>query len=316
MTKLEKLRNEYKSWGRWYYHLVLDSLGDRNLFNDRDEYVNGMNIVALGQFLTKIGVIQFDWMRNHGHLIGLATGLQCCHFFDYSRYRLNSRLIKDGYPPLPDDWFFKLIRLDTFNDLVNAASYSARNSYDAMADILPGGYLWSSNYLMFSDISEMIEYKTVEEIGTRGMIRLLGSNVKLPSSYKVCKLGFVLPDSYLLRTEDGSMTKVRSLYKDSKDYAYHLFRDYGTYRKVASDLGEEWTPTGEDANVLIRNLLEVNYGVNDIKSLDADNRCDLAVILGSRYGLKVEDIASKVNLSSSMVSKLLYSYKKKNKIPL
>ena len=82
MTKLEKLRNEYKSWGRWYYHLVLDSLEGRNLFYDREEYVNGMNIVALAQFLTKIGVIQFDWMRNHGHFIVLATGLQCCHFFD------------------------------------------------------------------------------------------------------------------------------------------------------------------------------------------------------------------------------------------
>ena len=81
MTKLEKLRKEYKSWGRWYYHLVLDSLGDRNLFNDRDEYVNGMNVVAIGQFINRIGVIQFDWMRNHGHFVLLATGLECCRFF-------------------------------------------------------------------------------------------------------------------------------------------------------------------------------------------------------------------------------------------
>ena len=314
MTKLETLRKEYKSWGRWYYHLVLDSLGERNLFNNRDEYVNGMNIVAIAQYQTGTDVIQFDWMRNHGHFVVRATGEQCCRFFEYSRYRLNARLIKDGYPPLPDDWFFKLIRLDTFYELVNAASYSARNSYDAMSNVLPGGYLWSSNYLMFSDIGELIEYKTVEETGTREMIRILGSNVKLPADYKVCKLGFILPESYLLRTEDGTMTKARSLYKDAKDYAYCLFRDYDTYRRVASDLGEAWSPTGGDVDPLISNLLEINYGVKNVKSLDADKRCDLAVTLGIRYGLKVDEIASRLDIAPSMVSKLLYSYKKKNKI--
>ena len=312
MTKLERLRREYKSWGRWYYHLVLDSLGERNLFNGKDEYVNGMNIVALAQFLTKVGVIQFDWMRNHGHFIVLATGLQCCRFFDYCRYRLNARLIKDGYPPLPDDWFFKLIRLDSFNELVNAASYSARNAYDARGDILPGGYLWSSNYLMFSDINEILDFETIGDIGTNGMIRILGSNIKLPSSYKVCKLGFILPESYLLRTDDGTMTKARSLYKDSKDYAYHLFRDHDTYRRVASDIGEEWSPAGGDVEPLISNLLEISYGVRNINQLDAGKRSDLAVTLGVRYGLNVEDIASRLGLAPSMVSKLIYSYKKKN----
>lgn len=314
MTKLEKLRREYKSWGKWYYHLVFDSLGERNLFNDREEYVNGMNVMALAQYLSGAGVIQFDWMRNHGHVITLATGLQCCRFFDYSRFRLNDKLVKDGYPPLPDDWFFKLIRLDSLKELVNAASYSARNSYEANPDILPGGYLWSSNYLMFSDINEMIDYRTVEEIGPRGMIRLLGSNVKLPANYKVCKLGFILPESYILRTEDGTMTKARSLYKDSKDYAFRLFRDYDTYRREASRVGEVWSPAESDAGPLIRDILDVNYGVKDIMSLDAEKRCDLAVIHGIRYGMKVDEIASRLNLSSSMVSKLIYSYSKKNKL--
>ncbi|MBR7004757.1 MAG: hypothetical protein IKI00_07285 [Bacteroidales bacterium] len=315
MTKLEKQRKEYQSWGRWYYHMALDSLGDRNLFNDRDEYVNGMNVVAIGQFINKIGVIQFDWMRNHGHFILLATGLECCRFFDYIRFRLNARLVKDGFSPLPDKWFFKLLRLGSLNELVNAVSYSARNSYDARRDILPGGYLWSSNYVMFSDVKEIIDYKTVGEIGTCDMIRLLGSKVKLPEAYKVCKLGFILPESYLLKTDDGVMTKACSLYKDSKDYTYRIFRDYDTYKRTASELGEAWSPSGSDVDSLIENILNVNYGVKDLRDLDAGKKCDLAVTLGIGYGLRVEEIAPRLHLSSSMVSKLLYSYSKKNKKP-
>lgn len=315
MTKLEKQRKEYQSWGRWYYHMALDSLGDRNLFNDRDEYVNGMNVVAIGQFINKIGVIQFDWMRNHGHFILLATGLECCRFFDYIRFRLNARLVKDGFSPLPDKWFFKLLRLGSLNELVNAVSYSARNSYDARRDILPGGYLWSSNYVMFSDVKEIIDYKTVGEIGTCDMIRLLGSKVKLPEAYKVCKLGFILPESYLLKTDDGVMTKACSLYKDSKDYTYRIFRDYDTYKRTASELVEAWSPSGSDVDSLIENILNVNYGVKDLRDLDAGKKCDLAVTLGLSYGLKADEIAPRLHLSSSMVSKLLYSYSKKNKKP-
>ena len=315
MTKHEKLRKEYKSWGRWYYHLVLDSLGDRNLFNDKAEYINGMNTVALAQLMTGMDVIQFDWMRNHGHFILLATGLECCRFFDYIRFRLNARLVKDGFSPLPDKWFFKLLRLGSLNELVNAVSYSARNSYDARRDILPGGYLWSSNYVMFSDVKEIIDYKTVGEIGTCDMIRLLGSKVKLPEAYKVCKLGFILPESYLLKTDDGVMTKACSLYKDSKDYTYRIFRDYDTYKRTASELGEAWSPSGSDVDSLIENILNVNYGVKDLRDLDAGKKCDLAVTLGIGYGLRVEEIAPRLHLSSSMVSKLLYSYSKKNKKP-
>lgn len=313
MTKLEKQRKEYQSWGKWYYHLALDSLGERNLFNNRDEYINGMNVVAIGQFLHKVGVIQFDLMRNHGHFIVLASGKDCCRFFDYQRYRLNARLIKDGFPPLPEKWFFMLRRLETKAELANAVSYSARNSYDARRDILPGGYLWSSNYLMFSDIKEIIEYKTVAGIGTCGMIRLLGSKVKLPETYKVCKLGFILPESYLLKTDDGAMMKARSLYKDSKDYAYRLFRDYETYRRVASDIGDVWTPEGNDVDSLVRELMNIKYGVDNILSLDGDKRCDLAVTLGTKYGLVPEEVAARLNLSPSMVSRLIYSYNKHHK---
>ena len=211
--------------------------------------------------------------------------------------------------------FLKRLISCRLNELVNAVSYSARNSYDARRDILPGGYLWSSNYLMFSDVNEMIEYKTVGGIGTCGMIRLLGSKVKLPEDYKVCKLGFILPESYLLKTDDGVMTKACSLYKDSKDYTYRIFRDYDTYKRTASELGEAWSPSGSDVDSLIENILNVNYGVKDLRDLDAGKKCDLAVTLGIGYGLRAEEIAPRLHLSSSMVSKLLYSYSKKNKKP-
>ena len=109
MRKIEKLRKEYQSYDKWYYHLTLDSLGKRNLLNNRSQCVNAMNTLAIGQFLYNIGVVQFDWMRNHGHFILYAAGSQCCQLFDYIRFRANAWLTRDGFPPLPKEWFMKLV---------------------------------------------------------------------------------------------------------------------------------------------------------------------------------------------------------------
>ena len=312
MRTIERLRKEYSTYDKWYYHLTLDSLGERNLLNDKSQCINAMNIVAIAQYLYGIKVVQFDWMRNHGHFILYANGLQCLNFFDYSKPRINARLIKDGYPPIPNSWFMKLRRLDSYLDLLNAVTYSGRNSYDARDDILPSGYIWSSNYLLFSEISELLEYRTISSIGPAEARKLLGSRLELPPDYKICKLGYVLPESYLMRTPDGKMTKAQNLYKDSKDYTYKMFRDYNTYRKAAADAGETWIPTGSDIDSLIDSLLNYGYGVRNINGLNMDGRYDLAVKLSTRYGLEPEVIASKLKISSTSVSQMLYSYSKKN----
>ena len=115
-----------------------------------------------------------------------------------------------------------------------------------------------------------------------------------------------------MRTPDGKMTKAQNLYKDSKDYTYKMFRDYNTYRKAAADAGETWIPTGSDIDSLIDSLLNYGYGVRNINGLNMDGRYDLAVKLSTRYGLEPEVIASKLKISSTSVSQMLYSYSKKN----
>ncbi len=313
MRKIEKLRKEYQSYEKWYYHLTLDSLGERNLLNNRSQCVNAMNTLAIGQFLYNIGVVQFDWMRNHGHFILYATGFQCCQLFDFIRFRANAWLTKDGFPPLPKEWFMKLGRLGSLRELVNAVTYSARNSYDARNDILPGGYLWSSNYLIFCEINELFEYKTILGMGSSRVRQLLGSRVKLPSDYRICKLGYVLPESYLMMvSEEKGLTKAQSLYKDSKDYTYKLFRDYNTYAKVAADAGEKWILSGSDVDSLIDGLLNYGFGVNSVNDLSIDKKCDLATRLAYYYGLSPQEVALRLNMSRSTVSQLLYSYAKKH----
>ena len=220
--------------------------------------------------------------------------------------------MKDGYPPLPEDWFMKLVKLVSLNQLVNAVTYSGRNAYDARDDVLPSGYLWSSNYLIFSEINELFECRTIASLGPVEARRILGSKVILPPDYKIRKLGFVLPESYLMRTHDGRMTKAMSLYKDSKEYSYKMFRDYNTYKRTAADADEAWSPSGGDIDSIIDGMITYGYGAGNIAGLKMEQRYDLAVALSTRFGIAPDLVAAKLGVSLLTVNKMIYSFNKKN----
>ena len=57
MKTLKSDYEEYRSWPRWYYHLVFDSFEKGQLFNDKGEYAQGMNGVAIGQYLYNLSIV-------------------------------------------------------------------------------------------------------------------------------------------------------------------------------------------------------------------------------------------------------------------
>lgn len=50
-NKIRKLLKEYRKQPKWYYHVTFDAIETGQLFNNDDEYVCGMNSVAIGQYV-------------------------------------------------------------------------------------------------------------------------------------------------------------------------------------------------------------------------------------------------------------------------
>ena len=113
MTKRKRLKlwKEYRTWPKWYYHVVLDSIETGQLFNDESEYVDGMNTVAIAQYIHNVSIVVFNFMINHGHFLVLATGNDIVNCMSFIFRRINARLIANGHSPLPENYGFKLIRV-------------------------------------------------------------------------------------------------------------------------------------------------------------------------------------------------------------
>ena len=70
-----------------------------------------------------------------------------------------------------------------------------------------------------------------------------------------------------MKAGKGQVTKAQSLYKDTKDYTFRMFKDFDTYKRLALDLNEVWSPSGGDIDTILFNELNFKQGVKRLSDL-------------------------------------------------
>ena len=297
--KLQEFYLEYRQWPRWYYHLTFDSLEDGQLFHNDEEFADGMNGVAVGQFVFGLSVISFVLMLNHCHILLCGTGNDIVNFFIYMKRRINDRLREDGYPSLPKNYGFHLARIEDERQLANTISYIARNPMKARPDILPAGYLWGSAHLIFSDIHKIVSKIKLEEISDRKKRRILRTKHRLPDDYVFNEnMGYILPESYVLTN------KAEKALGTSRRFSSDLIRNIDAFIKIDEGIGERTVLSEDDVNELIYQNVKEMFNVNSVNTLNIEEKCRLAVQLKKRYRLDNKRIARKLKLNPEIIETL------------
>ena len=246
MRALQSNYEECRFWPKWYYHLTFDSLEKGQIFNDDGEYANGMNGVAIGQYIYDLAVVAFNLMINHCHILAYGSGEDMVRFFIFMKRRLNDRLRDDGYPQLPGNYGFKLVKVENEGQLRDTVLYIARNPVRACPNVTVGGYMWGSTNLIFSELNKIFEKKPLSELSWREKRVLLRSDVSLPDNYVFNeRYGLILPESYVL-TE-----KAEQLFETAWNYTYGVVRNIDGYLRIAEGLGENVVLSDEELNDVI-----------------------------------------------------------------
>lgn len=295
----DDLWREYRRWPKWYYHMVFDSLETGELFNDEGEYANGMNIIAIGQYIHRISILTFNLMVNHGHFLASATGNDLVNFFIYVKKRLNAKRIEDGHQPLPANYGFKLIRIKDERQLADTMIYIAKNPFKACSNLTASGYIWGSGNLIFSEISRLFEKVSISDLPDKFRRERFRTRVKLPDDYFYNKtLGFILPESYVVKG------KVEKVLKSSWNYNFRLIRDIEAYVNIAEGLGDSACLSDEEVNMIIKKIVKDDYKADSVLDLGVDDRCRLAIALKKKYRLDTKRISRKVHLEYNLLTKL------------
>lgn len=304
MNRVERFKKwaEYRTWPMGYYHLVVESFEKGQMFNNDLQFAAGMNTVALAQFVYEVVILVFDLMVNHAHFLVRCTGAAAVDFFISFKKRVNSELVADGYPPLPDDLGFKLLPIDV-NDpyhLKDVAVYIPRNPYKASSRITPSGYIWSSNYLIFSDIIKLIQKMPLKEFSASKLRKTLKSKTVLPGDYLFNEnLGIILPESYVATDE------VEKIIGSSWNYCDRIVRNMDAYVRIAEKISDRIFINDNELGTIIYSICKNKYGVKSYLELGLSDRCSLAVRLAKDYHIEPKRICRKLSIERSVLEDLL-----------
>lgn len=144
LYSLKKMKNEY-------YHISSSGLANKCIFHTREEFILGMNDIAVCASRFDISILCFCLMSNHFHFVTSGKQEVCRAFAEeYKRMcairmRQFSREVKGM-----KDTRIQLDRIDSQEYLENAIAYVLRNPLTAKIMVMPYHYEWSSADLYFS----------------------------------------------------------------------------------------------------------------------------------------------------------------------
>ena len=214
--------------------------------------------------------------------------------------KISSRLIKDGFSPLPDDYWFKLEKIESEPQLRNEIVYVLRNCLEKGFGMV-GGYLWSSAWLYHSDMSEALEGTPARNISKRELSRLLLGDDILPENWLVHPYIGLLPGSFV------DVSLVKRLFPEPKDLQTAIVKDYEIFFQIARRLGELQEFNKTEIDSIVVQTLQTQFSGKDLKVLTEAEKGKLAIILNRQFGLDSYQISRSIFVKEKIVRQTLSS---------
>ena len=268
------------------------------MFHNQQQYSFGMVVMGLLTLLFDITIYDFSLMPNHVHLLLSGTGASCLAAFDYLRQKISARLRKDGYPPLPEDYWFKLVAVEDPEQMKNNFIYIDRNAYE-IQQCIPSGYPWGAGYLHFSLMSDLISGMPASAFSKRKLEEMTGSRISIPAHWQFHPRYGLLPSSFV----DNRL--FLRLFQGPKDYESRLVKDYEAFVKIGRTLDEVPDFAPNELKDIVELQLQNLFPGRRLRQLSNEEKGRLATILSKEYDLTAEVIASSLGLSGHIVQQLL-----------
>lgn len=276
---------------RHFYHLSSDGMSSEILFKTPEEFIAGMNRIALCLLGTAIVLFAFCLMDNHFHLVVYGTYEECKDFVKRYRRRTGQWLVyhgRDGrlleYPEvdikcIPDEEYLK-----------NAIVYDIMNPPKAFMPYLPQGYRWSSASLYFNDLSSVMnQYKRVDSLKQAEIHRLLDTKASVPPHWLVSSDGLIWPGCYTdyKYVEKLFRTPLVMIERMNRPVENQINKDMCFDRLSIPDM-----ELLEKTKAIARSM----FGTGSISDLDARQRVELAKRVHSLTKVSFKQIAKAVHL--------------------
>mgnify|MGYP002624084018 FL=1 len=282
------------------YLVTTEHLEEGLWFRDEEDFVAGMNFVAIQVHQSKVTVLAFILMSNHLHFVLLGSWNDVRTFVDGIKTRHSRYLYhKYGIQELLRRNSVDIKEVSPLNEgFEMAIAYSQMNPVAANICAHPTQYPWGTGPLFFNGVRR--SGTRLGDLSKRARIRLLHSTQEdLPAHWMVGKEGYVLPESYV------DIDFVERLYRTPGRMNYFLSNSSKARRRLeSSDIHQ---PAFRDQSILavLPDLCRSLFQKSKFKDLTVEQQVEVLRQLRRRFSANVHQVARVTGLTYEKAAKLL-----------
>ena len=296
---MENLNFEYEDLGP-IWHLCTPGEFVAVIFKDRDDYVFGMNLVALcaANFTPQLKILTFQIMSNHLHFVIECEEPVIGEFFAFLKKRLQRYLANSGHLGSLSGFIPNYFRINESRYLQNVIVYVNRNGYLVDRQSTPLTYEWGANRYFFNKFTHNELVVNVGQLSLEKRRAMFKSrNFEIPADYIVTQ-GYISPLSYC------HITLAESFFKDANHYFHLSSRQIESYSSIAKELGDKVTYTDYEIYSAIMSLCIRRYEVKNPSLLDKDAKIEVAKIMHFDYNASNKQIKRVLRLDENVIESL------------
>ena len=273
------------------------------LFEDRQAFIAGMNIVALCFLKCDISVLAFCLMDNHVHFILYGTYEECERFKSRFIHRYSIWFSNRYSEKRHSDINFDIKVIDDERYLLTSIPYVLRNSIASGYKFCIDDYLWSSGGLYFraADRLKMMTagWKKISDLSTRELRRYIQTLDDLPDEWLISPEGFIWPGNYV------DYKAVEQLYRTPKSFTF--FMGQTKEEEINRSLGihnEVSLPDMELREKAVTHCLRM-FNTTNLRRLDTQKRIALGKQLRRECKCSSKQIARIIHLDPIYIKELV-----------
>lgn len=273
------------------------------IFRTSDEFKAGVSILGISVLMfPSVKIYAFQLMSNHIHLTIGGSEPVILEFFSFFKSRLEKYFesIEDGTHPRVDlsQFILKLYAIEDLLYFRNALVYTNRNGAVVNEDVTPFSYPWGTSPFFFQPLAVRYARLAGKPIGIANLRSLM--HTKMADTFK----DTITIDGYVSPLEFCEIFLAEKTFRSAKQYFYMISRNVEAYSNVAKSIGESVYYNDNDLYLAASKIAKENFGTNDMQTLSAKDKIELAKRLHFDYNAGEKQIQRFLKLEPGILKAL------------
>ena len=281
-----------------HYHVSSHGLEKNDIFKKREDFIAGMNDIALCVLGFDVSVLCFCLMSNHFHFLLYGTEGECIRFSQEYKRRCAMRMRYSGDVQAMREVEVHLDRVSDPEYLENVIAYILRNPIAAGIYMMPYHYPWSSISVYFNG-GVVPEGVRVNEMSERKRFRVLKSRLLVPDTYVVDEQGMILISCYV------NAEFVEKVFRHPARLMAALSRKIEVDVELRMGVAENVSMTDQEILTQMNDLIMKEFGKESIAQLSMEQRLRLCCLMKRNFRAGVKQISRIVRLDPDVVAKIV-----------